>query len=689
MSVMMSGEVVTVHLTGITETALVVFVLVLITTVFKLLFHKLHWKWIPESAAFILLGCVIGTIILLAGVGDRSILHFNAELFFVFLIPPIIFEAGYHLDKQAFFENIKLILALALIGTFIATMITGFIIWGASEGGIFVEPMNLAIALTFGALISAVDPVAVLAIFEAVHVNATLNILVFGESVVNDAVSIVLYRLFLSFNELDGSFGWELPFLGLAKFLYVVVVGVALGFIFALLAAFLTKYTWEDPIMEPIIVFVCAFLSYIIADVVSSSGIVAILVAGITMSRYVEANINRKSHTTIKVLSKALAQTSDTVIFTYLGLSTILHLFQDINHFTERWDFALIAITLVTIFVVRFSIVYSFMWIANRRQIAPIRHEDQFVIAYGGLRGAIAFALAFIMEEETGSVVPAHDTILTTTLFIIWFSVFVQGTSIKPILRLLHVRLSSDDKPNIAQRVFPKAFEHIVGTMGLISGHTGGGVVGSEIWQMFDRLLTALFVRGLFEEEEELIRGLRHHRKMELNKALDEEDGAYVKDDHKHRANLRNPRVNLTRVMAQTEPLRDGSPRRSASIGSEGTGLDDAVDFAHFDKATKVPRKGDQSAYNLRAHRVINLGPAKRVRQGSDSDSTNESDGGGGNSNGLNLLPQIGPRGGGGGDEEAEVRVSFDDSDTDSDFNPNFSLSQMRPHDPDFDGPQV
>ena len=128
----------------------------------------------------------------------------------------------------------------------------------------------------FAALISAVDPVAVLATFVEIHVNDMLYIIVFGESLLNDAVSVVLYRLFDVFSGM----GMEniKPVdcvLGCASFLVVAVGGVLIGILFGIIACFTTKFTEHTPILEPLIILTYAYLSYLTAEMFSTSGILA------------------------------------------------------------------------------------------------------------------------------------------------------------------------------------------------------------------------------------------------------------------------------------------------------------------------------------------------------------------------------------------------------------------------------
>ena len=139
----------------------------------------------------IIIGVIVGAIFFFVGRKDSG--EISTDVFFLYLLPPIILEAGYFMPSRDFFDNIGTILLFAVVGTLFNAVLLGFTIWGFGglNVGAFSEEVTLLNALVFGSLLSAVDPVAVLAVFEAVHVNEILHIVVFGESLLNDAVTVV------------------------------------------------------------------------------------------------------------------------------------------------------------------------------------------------------------------------------------------------------------------------------------------------------------------------------------------------------------------------------------------------------------------------------------------------------------------------------------------------------------------
>ena len=161
-----------------------------ILLVHLMLQFKCHY--LPESLAIVFLGAVIGAIIrLLPNDSIKSVESFSPTMFFLILLPPIIFESGYNLHKGNFFANIGSIALFAVPGTIISAIVVGGGVYLLGLAGL-VYKLNFVQSFAFGSLISAVDPVATLAIFQAIDVDPILNMLVFGESILNDAVAIVL-----------------------------------------------------------------------------------------------------------------------------------------------------------------------------------------------------------------------------------------------------------------------------------------------------------------------------------------------------------------------------------------------------------------------------------------------------------------------------------------------------------------
>jgi sodium/hydrogen exchanger-like protein 3 len=171
------------------------------------------------------------------------------------------------------------ILIYAIVNTLFNTILIGITLWAFNFSGLYGETkFELLHCFVFSSLISAVDPVAVIATFVEIGVNDMLYIIVFGESLLNDGVAVVLYRIFATFSE-QGSENVEVVdvFLGISSFFVVALGGTLIGIIFGLIGSFTTKYTEHARILEPLIVITYSYLAYLTADMCSTSGILALV----------------------------------------------------------------------------------------------------------------------------------------------------------------------------------------------------------------------------------------------------------------------------------------------------------------------------------------------------------------------------------------------------------------------------
>ena len=146
---------------------------------------------IPESCLLIVMGLIVGALLHFTKIANTDEYVLDADVFFIYLLPPIIFDAGYFMPVRSFFDNLGTILLLAFVNTCISAGLIAASLYGISLLGWFGRTISILDCFIFSSLISAVDPVAVLSVFEEVHVNQMLYIIVFGESLLNDGVTVV------------------------------------------------------------------------------------------------------------------------------------------------------------------------------------------------------------------------------------------------------------------------------------------------------------------------------------------------------------------------------------------------------------------------------------------------------------------------------------------------------------------
>ena len=329
-----------------TEGPIIVVFWIFLSALARVIFHMLPGirSVFPESCFLIVLGIFIGFIFFFFG--RSTVSTFTPELFFLLLLPLIIFEAGYFMPNRMFFDHLGTVLLMAVIGTIWNTFAIGSGLYLVSLLGWLGEnPPDILETFLFSSLISAVDPVAVLALFEEIKADEILYMIVFGESLLNDAVTVVLYEMFEAYTEIGiTDLTTSDVFKGFAEFFVVALGGTLVGILCGYAAGFITRFTNRAPVIEPLLVFTMAFLSYYTAEMLKWSSILCITFCGITMKNYVERNISTNSQATLKQLTKMLASTSETIIFVFLGITTVQ------NNHEWNWPFVGFTILFASIF---------------------------------------------------------------------------------------------------------------------------------------------------------------------------------------------------------------------------------------------------------------------------------------------------------------------------------------------------
>ena len=157
------------------------------------IFHTIE-RFCPHASANMLFGIIFGAIV--SAIRDlNEVFAFDPELFFTYILPPIIFSAGYNLPKDFFFHNFGSIMTFAFVGTTISSFFIGGLIFGLSESSL---DLDFTKSMMLESLISAVDPVAVILVLRTLNIDEQLKIILFGESVLNDAAAVVINRVFVS-----------------------------------------------------------------------------------------------------------------------------------------------------------------------------------------------------------------------------------------------------------------------------------------------------------------------------------------------------------------------------------------------------------------------------------------------------------------------------------------------------------
>ena len=397
---------------------------------FVVYFYHQHPKIqiIPESVLAIVIGILLGLFFKFYYKDNGqmlNILQFEPHSFFLFLLPPIMYEAGFGLRIKPFLKNIFAVLAVTILATLFASFIFSLCFYFGSQYTDF--GFSLIQSLQFGCFISAIDPVATISIFKKLSVTDVLFTLVMGECVLNDAVAIALSESVKGFAESGGGevqIGWEI---GKAtwSFFSLFTVSLLIGFVFGLLFSYIfSKFDmYQVPWIEMGIFVLASYFPYIFAEGFEYSGLLAILMMSIIMRNYCYMSLSPVSSISIEYLIETLSQMSENFVFCYLGI-TIPIMLDDVKP-------SLIIVGIVALLASRFLSVYMTFSIINIFKKKKMPFSYTVVMTWGGLRGAIAFYLALKINSEY------KNLIITTTMCLIVFTIVVLGSTMTPVIKLM------------------------------------------------------------------------------------------------------------------------------------------------------------------------------------------------------------------------------------------------------------
>ncbi|KAK0440149.1 related to Endosomal/prevacuolar sodium/hydrogen exchanger [Armillaria ostoyae] len=402
---------------------------------------------VHETLVSIVAGMTVGLIVRLApGTMIREMLTFKHTIFFNLLLPPIILNSGYELKQENFFRNFGSILTFAFLGTFISAVGVGVLVYIYSFLGLESLEISLLECLIFGSTLSATDPVTILAIFNQYKVDPKLYTVIFGESLLNDAVSIVMYETLSQFH------GTEIYissiFHGIGIFLLSFSVSMALGVAFGLGMSLMLKHSSLNlyPGIESCLVALSAYTCYFFSNGLSMSGIVSLLFCGITLKHYAYHTMSRRTQRSSKYIFSTLAQLSENFIFVYLGMSLFTNA-PTSERVTNYVKPLFITISTVAVIFTRYAAVFPlseainfFHKHARGQRTEELPHSYQMMLFWAGLRGAVGVALAAGFKGEN------REILRTTVLVVVVLTVVMFGGTTARMLEILGIRTGVEDE---------------------------------------------------------------------------------------------------------------------------------------------------------------------------------------------------------------------------------------------------
>ena len=379
--------------------------LLLIASLVAIVVRRLH---IPYTVALVVVGLALTT---------QSPVKFELTpgLILALFVPPLVFEAAFHLNFNELKHNLTSILVLAVPGVILTTLIIGSLLSISTS-------LSLFSALVFGSLIAATDPVAVVALFRLLGIPKRLSVLVEGESLLNDGTALVLFNIMLAV-AITGQFNLLQSF---ADFVKVAVGGIAVGMLLGWVISRLIARI-DDYLIEITLTTVLAYGSYLLADQLHLSGVLAVVAAGLVAGSLGPQGMSPTTRIVLFNFWEYVTFLVNSLVFLLIGLEV------DIFALFDNWQTILWAIAAVLI--ARVIVVYGLNWI-TARFADPISSRWQHVQVWGGLRGALSLALALSLPMSFGD----DRFLLRTMAFgVALFTLLVQATTMRPLIRKLGI----------------------------------------------------------------------------------------------------------------------------------------------------------------------------------------------------------------------------------------------------------
>ena len=370
---------------------------------------------LPFSLLLLLLGFAVTELVIAFGLDTGLRAENYRELVFHVLLPPLIFEAAWRLNLRLLRANLLAIGLLSVAGMLISTVIVAVILFAAINHPGF----SLLAALITGALLAATDPVAVVAQMRRFKAPKRLEVLLEGESLFNDATTVVMFSVLVALVAVPESFSLMGSIL---TFFTVFVGGLVFGLLFGLAAlVFLRWYKWSNISLNALGVAL-AYGAFLLAEHWHFSGIMATLSVAVVfrlgVDKYLPKMLNEHGR-----LWDNLGYVANNIIFILSGAIFSL------NMFSERWSAILFGI--VAVLVARFVSVGSCLWVANRVNSDPYPLAYQTVLVWGGLRGAVTLALVLSLPAT----LPGWWTVQSIAFGVVLFTLVVQAPTMPYVLK--------------------------------------------------------------------------------------------------------------------------------------------------------------------------------------------------------------------------------------------------------------
>lgn len=389
-------------------------------------------------------------------------------IMFVFL-PILIFEAAFSLDFHTFRKSVGNASLLAVPGIIVAVLLTAVLVEVLSKAGFGFNEWGWLLALAFGAVVSATDPVAVVAILKELGASKKLATLIEGESLLNDGTAIVIFFILLGMLP----FGLKMHTTDntvLVEFLRVAIGGILLGTVLGGVIMLWVGKVFNDALIEITLILVAAYLTFFIAEhFFHVSGVLGLVALGLSMASAGRTKISADVQHFLHEFWELAAFIANTLIFLIVGVVVSKRIVFTVN------DFIALLLLYAGLHIIR-GIVFFLFYPVMRRVGYGLKKQDAVVAWYGGLRGAISLSLALLFVGEIEKINPDKSLALIADQFLFYIAgivvltLLINATTIKLVIKALGLTKISTGKALMFSGAFDALSKNTLNELNIIKG---------------------------------------------------------------------------------------------------------------------------------------------------------------------------------------------------------------------------